>query len=49
MQSDGFKIRRCAVEHSVPCVTAVDTAQAMLTVREFSRAEELVPVDVTKI
>jgi carbamoyl-phosphate synthase large subunit len=49
MQSDGFKIRRCAVEHSVPCVTAVDTAQAMLTVREFSRADELVPIDVTTI
>ncbi len=49
MQSDGFKIRRCAVEHSVPCVTAVDTAQAMLTVREHSHASRLVPLDVTKI
>ena len=49
MQSDGFKIRRCAVEHSVPCVTAVDTAQAMLTVREYSRSADLVPVDITTI
>jgi carbamoyl-phosphate synthase large subunit len=49
MQSDGFKIRRCAVEHSVPCVTAVDTARAMLTVREYGSAEKLVPIDVTKI
>ena len=47
--SDGFKIRRCAVEHSVPCVTAVDTARAMLTVREAGRSAALVPIDVTKI
>ena len=48
-QTDGFKIRRCAVEHSVPCVTAIDTAHAMLTVREFSRSVDLTPVDVTQI
>jgi carbamoyl-phosphate synthase large subunit len=48
-QTDGFKIRRCAVEHSVPCVTAIDTAHAMLTVREFSRSVDLIPVDVTQI
>ena len=47
--SDGFKIRRCAVEHSVPCVTAVDTAHAMLTIREFSHSADLVPIDVTTI
>ena len=48
-QTDGFKIRRCAVEHSVPCVTAVDTAHAMLTIRELSHSEDLVPIDVTTI
>ena len=48
-QTDGFKIRRCAVEHSVPCVTAVDTAHAMLTIREFSHSSDLVPIDVTTI
>ena len=48
-QTDGFKIRRCAVEHSVPCVTAVDTAHAMLTIREFSHSADLVPIDVTTI
>ena len=48
-QTDGFKIRRCAVEHSVPCVTAVDTAHAMLTIRELSHSAELVPIDVTTI
>jgi carbamoyl-phosphate synthase large subunit len=48
-QTDGFRIRRCAVEHSVPCVTAVDTARAMLTIREQSRSVDLVPIDVTTI
>ena len=48
-ESDGFKIRRMAVEHSVACVTAVDTARAMLTVRARSRSAELRPVDITGI
>ncbi|MEA4955946.1 MAG: carbamoyl-phosphate synthase large subunit [Pseudoflavonifractor sp.] len=48
-ESDGFKIRRMAVEHSVACVTAIDTARAMLTVRAQSRSAELRPVDITGI
>ncbi|MBQ3135274.1 MAG: carbamoyl-phosphate synthase large subunit, partial [Oscillospiraceae bacterium] len=47
--TDGFKIRRSAVEHSVGCVTAIDTARALLTVRQQSRSEELTPIDITKI
>ena len=47
--TDGFKIRRSAVEHSVGCVTAVDTARALLTVRQQSRSEELTPIDITQI
>ncbi len=47
--SDGFKIRRSAVEHSVTCVTAIDTARAVLTVREQSRSVDLKPIDITKI
>ena len=47
--TDGFRIRRSAVEHGVGCVTAVDTARALLTVRQQSRAEELEPIDITKI
>ena len=47
--TDGFKIRRATVEHSVGCVTAIDTAHAMLTVREFGRSADLKPVDITKI
>ena len=48
-ESDGFKIRRMAVEHSVSCVTAIDTARAMLTVRTQSRSAELRPIDITEI
>jgi carbamoyl-phosphate synthase large subunit len=47
--TDGFKIRRSAVEHSVGCVTAIDTARALLIVREFGRSSELKPIDITKI
>ena len=47
--SDGFKIRRSAVEHSVACVTAIDTARAVLTVREQGRSAELTPIDITTI
>ncbi|AEF94123.1 carbamoyl-phosphate synthase, large subunit [Desulfotomaculum nigrificans CO-1-SRB] len=31
-QRDGFKIRRAAVEHGIPCLTSMDTAWAMLEV-----------------
>ncbi|MEG2119538.1 MAG: carbamoyl-phosphate synthase large subunit, partial [Pseudoflavonifractor sp.] len=47
--SDGFQIRRCAVEHGVGCCTAVDTARAMLTVRTLGRSAELKPIDITRI
>jgi carbamoyl-phosphate synthase large subunit len=47
--TDGFKIRRAAVEHSVACVTAIDTAHAILTVREYGRSAELKPIDITTI
>ena len=47
--TDGFKIRRSTVEHSVACITAIDTARAMLTVRTQGRAAELRPIDITEI
>ena len=47
--SDGFRIRRSAVEHGVGCVTAIDTARALLTVRQESRSEDLSPIDITKM
>jgi carbamoyl-phosphate synthase large subunit len=45
IESDGFKIRREAVENGVPCLTSLDTADAILKVIEsmnFS-TEALVP------
>jgi len=33
-QSDGFAIRRAAVEHGIPCFTSLDTAAALLQVLE---------------
>lgn len=33
-ERDGFKIRRAAVEHAVPCLTSVDTAREILHVLE---------------
>ncbi len=47
--TDGFKIRRSAVEHSVACVTAIDTARAILTVRAQSRSADLRPIDITRL
>ena len=47
--TDGFKIRRSTVAHSVACITAIDTARAMLTVRTQGRAAELRPIDITEI
>ena len=47
--TDGFRIRRAAVEHSVACVTSIDTAHAILTAREQGRSADLRPVDVTQI
>ncbi len=47
--SDGFKIRRRAVENSVGCVTTIDTARAVLTVREQGRSAELNALDITTI
>lgn len=47
--TDGFKIRRCAVEHSVSCVTSIDTASAIVTVRSQGRSDQLQAVDITKL
>jgi carbamoyl-phosphate synthase large subunit len=41
--SDGFIIRRAAVDHGVPCLTSLDTAGAILQVLE-SRGPVLVPL-----
>ncbi|MCY0886944.1 MAG: carbamoyl-phosphate synthase large subunit [Alicyclobacillaceae bacterium] len=36
-ERDGFRIRRTAVEHGVPCLTSVDTAASLLEVLETIR------------
>lgn len=48
-QRDGFQIRRCAVEASVPCLTSLDTAKAMLISMDYSEHYEDQIVDITKI
>ena len=47
--SDGFHIRRSAVEHSVTCITAIDTARAVLTARHEGRSAALEAVDITRL
>ena len=47
--TDGFRIRRSTVEHSVACITAIDTARAMLTIRTQGRPSDLRPIDITQI
>ena len=46
---DGVKIRRMAVEHSILCLTAIDTAHAILTAREQGRSVDLKPIDITRL
>ena len=46
---DGWRIRRSAVEHSVLCLTSVDTCRAILTARKEGHSEQIVPIDITKI
>ncbi len=36
-ESDGFKIRRATVEHSLPCLTSMDTAWAVLDILNIMR------------
>jgi carbamoyl-phosphate synthase large subunit len=46
---DGFTIRRAATEHSIPVITAIDTARAVIQARVKGRPSELRAVDVTQI
>ncbi len=46
---DGFKIRRTSVERSVPCMTSLDTAKALLTAIKQKDAGELGIVDISTI
>ncbi|MCR5033453.1 MAG: carbamoyl-phosphate synthase large subunit [Lachnospiraceae bacterium] len=47
---DGFLIRRTAIETGVNCITAMDTARALVTSLENAeREEELTPVNIAEI
>jgi carbamoyl-phosphate synthase large subunit len=49
-ERDGFKIRRKAVEQSIPCLTSLDTAKALITTLKLNKEEnDLELVDITKI
>jgi len=39
-QRDGFKIRRAAAEHGIPCLTSLDTFQAVVRVMNMLHREE---------
>lgn len=43
-QRDGYKIRRATVEHAIPCLTSMDTANEVLNVLTFVRERRLVYV-----
>jgi len=47
-ERDGFKIRRKAVESSIPCLTSLDTARAVLECIKLGRNEkELEVIDLS--
>ena len=46
---DGYKIRRNAVEHGIPCITSLDTASALLTSIEHTKHEKLSIIDISQL
>jgi carbamoyl-phosphate synthase large subunit len=46
---DGFKIRRTSVERSIPCVTSLDTAKALLASIKQKDKGELGIVDISTL
>jgi carbamoyl-phosphate synthase large subunit len=48
--SDGFKIRRLAVEYRIPCFTSLDTVKALRhAIKDNKSEKDLVPIDITTI
>lgn len=41
-QRDGFKIRRATVEHAIPCLTSIDTAEAVWNVLNVTQQRRLI-------
>ncbi|OQB14054.1 MAG: Carbamoyl-phosphate synthase large chain [Firmicutes bacterium ADurb.Bin193] len=49
-ERDGFKMRRKAVEHSIPCLTSLDTASAVIRcLKRMKTNTETSIVDITRI
>jgi len=47
---DGFRLRRLAVEHRIPCITSLDTARVLLQSMKSGKTDaDLVPVSLTEI
>jgi carbamoyl-phosphate synthase large subunit len=47
---DGFKLRRMAVEHRIPCITSLDTARALIQSMKSGRTDaDIVPVSLSDI
>lgn len=49
-QRDGFKIRRMAVEYSIPCMTSLDTARAFInSLKQNIDRQEIKPIALEEI
>lgn len=49
-ERDGFKIRRKAVEHSIPCFTSLDTAKAVaMSLKSGYNKENIGIIDITEL
>ena len=49
-ERDGFKIRRMAVEHRIPCLTSLDTARVLLESMKSGRTDaDLKPISLSDI
>ena len=47
---DGFRLRRMAVEHRIPCITSLDTARVLLQSMKSGKTDaDLNPVSLTEI
>ena len=49
-QSDGFQLRRMAVEHRIPCLTSLDTARALVHCLKLRKSDkDLEPINLQEI
>jgi carbamoyl-phosphate synthase large subunit len=48
--TDGFKIRRLAIENRIPCFTSIDTVRALRhAIKAGKSNNDLEPIDIVKI